>query len=188
VSRDTIAAFEAEYRRYKVYAEGAFAQLSGDQLNRRPNEVSNSIAMIVWHVSGNLASRFTELLTTDGEKEWRKREEEFASRIVSKPDTLAKWETGWSVVLGTLASLTDADLLKTIHIRRQPLSVRDALLRSLAHVSMHVGQIVYVGKLLQGAKWQYLSIPPGQSDAYNRNPTYDRPDQLAGAIKEKLSG
>jgi hypothetical protein len=188
VSREFVGAIEAEYKRYKVYAEGAFAQLTGEQLNTRPNEVSNSIAMIVWHMSGNLASRFTEFLTTDGEKSWRQREEEFATRVVSKPDVLAKWNEGWKVLVDTMASLTDADLLTTVHIRRQPLPVRDALLRSLAHVSMHVGQIVYVGKLLQGAKWQYLSIPPGGSDAYNRDPAYEKPDQLESAIKEKLRG
>jgi hypothetical protein len=188
MAREFVAAFEAEYSRYRVYAEGAFAQLTGEQLNARPNEVSNSIAMIVWHMSGNLASRFTEFLTTDGEKSWRRREEEFATRIVSKPDVLAKWNEGWKVLFDTMKSLTDADLATTVQIRRQPLTVRDALLRSLAHVSMHVGQIVYIGKLLQGGKWQYLSIPPGQSDAYNRNPTYERPDQLAAAIKEKTGG
>jgi hypothetical protein len=79
MSRTTIAAIEGEYTRYKIYAEGVFAQLSGEQLNVRPNEVSNSVAMIVWHMSGNLASRFTDFLTADGEKEWRKREEEFAA-------------------------------------------------------------------------------------------------------------
>src|SRR5262249_20906185 len=86
MSRVTIAAIEAEYRRYKAYADGAMAQLSGEQLNARPGDVSNSVAMIVWHVSGNLASRFTDFLTTDGEKSWRVREEEFAARMVSKPD------------------------------------------------------------------------------------------------------
>lgn len=186
--RTTIASIEAEYKRYRAYAEGAFAQLSGEQLNTRPNEVSNSIAMIVWHVSGNLASRFSDFLTSDGEKEWRKREEEFAARMVSKPECLAKWEQGWKVLLDTVASLTDADLVKTVYIRKQPLTVQDALLRSLAHVSMHVGQIVYVGKLLQGSSWKYLSIPPGQSDAYNKNPAYDKPHQLEAAVKEKLGG
>jgi uncharacterized damage-inducible protein DinB len=188
MSRETVADFEAEYRRYKTYAEGAFAQLSGEQLNTRPGEISNSIAMIVWHLAGNFASRFTDFLTTDGEKPWRQREEEFAARVVSKPDTLAKWEAGWKVVLDTLASLNDDDLTKTVHIRRQPLTVREALLRSLAHASMHVGQIVYVGKLLMGNEWRYLSIPPGQSDAYNRNPTLERPEQLEAAIKEKTAG
>jgi hypothetical protein len=188
MSRGFVAAVEAEYKRYKVYAEGAFAQLTGDQLNTRPNEVSNSIAMIVWHVSGNFASRFTDFLTTDGEKSWRQREEEFAQRVVSKPEVIAKWDVGWKVLLDTVASLNDSDLLTTVHIRRQSLTVRDALLRSLAHVAMHVGQIVYVGKQLQGKKWQYLSIPPGQSDAYNRNPAYETAEQFEGAIKEKLRG
>lgn len=185
-SRTVVASVEAEYRRYKAYADGAFAQLSGEQLNARANEQSNSIAMIVWHVSGNFASRFTDFLTTDGEKPWRKREEEFAARMVSKPDLLAKWEQGWKVLLDTLATLTDADLTTTVHIRRQPLTVHEALLRSLAHVAMHVGQIVYVGKMLQGGAWKYLSIPPGQSDAYNRNPTLDKPNQLQAALQEKL--
>ena len=142
--------------------------------------------MIVWHMSGNLASRFTDFLTTDGEKPWRKREEEFAARMVSKPDCLAKWEVGWKVVLDTIATLTDADLARGVQIRKQSLTVADALNRSIAHVAMHVGQIVYVGKMLQGASWTYLSIPPGQSDAYNKNPTLDKPDQLAKALTEKL--
>ena len=185
-ARKLVASVDGEYRRYKVYAEGVFAQLSGEQLNERPTPESNSIAMIVWHMSGNLASRFTDFLTSDGEKPWRKREEEFAARMVSKPDCLAKWEAGWTVVLDTLASLTDADLARTVHIRKQPLTVGDALVRSVAHVAMHVGQIVYAGKMLRGPRWTYLSIPPGQSDTYNQNPTYDKPDQLAGAIKEKL--
>jgi hypothetical protein len=187
MERAVVAAIEAEYRRYKAYAEGAFAQLSGDEVNARPNATSNSIAMIVWHMSGNLASRFTEFLTTDGEKSWRQREEEFAARAVSKPECLAKWEAGWKVLFDTLATLTDADLGTTVYIRRQPLLVRDALLRSLAHASYHVGQIVYVGKSLRGGAWDYLSIAPGQSDAYNREPTFEKPDahvaRISGAMR-----
>ena len=139
--------------------------------------------MIVWHMSGNLASRFTDFLTTDGEKAWRQREEEFAARMVSKPDCIAKWDAGWKVLFDTLATLTDADLGTTVHIRKQPLTVQDALLRSLAHASYHVGQIVYIAKAARGAGWNYLSIPPGQSDAYNRNPTYDKPDAFAERAK-----
>lgn len=90
MSRTTLSAFEGEYRRYKAYAEGALAQLTGEQLNLRAGPEANSVAMIVWHMSGNLASRFTDFLTTDGEKSWRQREEEFAARMVSKPDCLAK--------------------------------------------------------------------------------------------------
>ena len=182
-ARTTLASIEAEYRRYKAYAEGALAQLTGEQLNVRAGPEANSVAMIVWHMSGNLASRFTDFLTTDGEKAWRQREEEFAARMVSKPDCIAKWDAGWKVLFDTLATLTDADLGTTVHIRKQPLTVQDALLRSLAHASYHVGQIVYIAKAARGAGWNYLSIPPGQSDAYNRNPTYDKPDAFVEASK-----
>lgn len=175
MSRELVAAIEAEYRRYKAYGEGAFAQLSGKEINARPNDESNTIAMVVWHMSGNFASRFTDFLTTDGEKPWRVREEEFAARAVSKPDCVTKWEAGWKILADTLATLQDSDLERTITIRKQPLMVRDALLRSLAHASFHVGQIVYAAKALRGSGWKYLSIPPGQSDEYNKNPAFDKP-------------
>lgn len=162
------------------------AQLSGDQINARVNGASNSVAMIVWHMSGNFASRFTNFLTEDGEKPWRAREEEFAARMVSKPECLAKWEAGWKALLDTLATLSDGDLAKTVHIRKLPLSVNDALLRSLAHASYHAGQIVFLGKVLAGPQWRYLSIPPGQSDAYNRNPAFDKPDAQAAAIRTRV--
>jgi hypothetical protein len=184
MARVFVAAIEAEFRRYKAYAEGTFAQMTGEDVNTRPNATSNSIAMIVWHMSGNLASRFTDFLTTDGEKAWRQREEEFAPRKVSKPETIQKWEAGWKVLFDTLATLTDDDLGTTIHIRRQPLTVRDALLRSLAHASYHVGQIVYLGKSLRGGAWEYLTIPPGASDAYNRDPKLDKPDAQGGVRAE----
>lgn len=182
MSREFVAAIEAEYKRYKAYGEGAFTQLTGEQLNARPTAESNSIAMIVWHVSGNFASRFTDFLTSDGEKPWRAREEEFAARMVSKPDCLAKWEGGWRILLDALASLSDDDLGRTVYIRKQPLSVRDALLRSLAHASFHVGQVVYAAKALRGSGWKYLSIPPGRSDEYNRNPSLDKPAAHAANI------
>lgn len=179
--RAFIAAIEAEYRRYKAYGEGALGQLSGEQVNARASTEANSIAMIVWHLSGNFASRFTDFLTTDGEKSWRAREEEFAARVVSKPECLTKWEAGWKVVLDTVAPLTDADLDRTITIRRQPLSVRDALLRSLAHASYHVGQAVCTAKALSGPDWRYLSIPPGKSDDY-KNPAFKKPDAHAAKL------
>lgn len=182
MGRESVAAIEAEYRRYKAYAEGAFGQVTGHEVNLSPNEASNSIAQIVWHMSGNFASRFTDFLTTDGEKPWRAREEEFAARAVSKPDCLAKWEAGWKVLLDTLATLTDDDLERTVFIRRQPLKVRDALLRSLAHASYHVGQVVYVAKSIRAGGWAYLTIPPGGSDAYNKNPTFDKPEAHAERI------
>ena len=183
MARDFVAAVSAEYERYKALGEGAMAQLTDAQLNQRAGDESNSAAMICWHMSGNFASRFSDFLTTDGEKSWRAREEEFADRSVTRAELIAKWEAGWSVLLTTLSALNDADLDRVVTIRRQPLPVRDALLRSLAHASYHVGQIVYLAKMLRKSGWRHLSIPPGQSDAYNRNPTYDKPNDFVAHLK-----
>ena len=173
---ELIKSAEGEYRRYKKLAEGAFAQVSDDELCQSPPaQFANSIAIICWHVSGNLQSRFTDFLTSDGEKPWRAREEEFAARAVTRSELVAKWEVGWTVLFGTLAALTDADLSMSVTIRQQPLKVHEALNRSLAHVSYHVGQIVYLAKLMKAGTWESLSIPPGQSAAYNKNPTKEKP-------------
>jgi uncharacterized damage-inducible protein DinB len=161
----------AEYLRYKTMAEAAVRQVDDAQLAAHTSANSNSIATICWHVAGNLKSRFTDFLTSDGEKPWRHREEEFAARAVTKGELLAKWEDGWAAVLGALAELDDDRLHGTVTIRQQPLQVHEALQRSLAHVAYHVGQIVYIAKALRGSEWTYLSIPPGKSDEYNRNPT-----------------
>jgi len=173
--RDLVASLEGEYRRYKKTAEGVFGQLDEDQLAQRLSDNGNSVATLVWHVSGNLKSRFTDFLESDGEKPWRGREEEFARRRVSREELAAKWQDGWSALLDTLASLTDDDLGREVTIRQVPLKVHEALHRSLAHMASHVGQMVLIGKTLKGDGWSYLSIPPGQSDAYNRNPTKEKP-------------
>jgi hypothetical protein len=170
-----IESIRAEYTRYKDLAEGAIAQLSDAELSQAGRDGGNSIATICWHVSGNLRSRFTDFLTSDGEKPWRKREEEFQPRTVARTELLAKWDEGWTVLFASLDALTDDHLARTVLIRGQSLKVHEALHRSLAHTSYHVGQIVYVAKAFRGTAWRYLSIPPGGSDAYNRNPTLERP-------------
>lgn len=170
-----IKSVEAEFRRYKALAEGALSQVPEPMLSAPGPSGGNSLATICWHVAGNLQSRFTEFLTADGEKPWRQREEEFATRSVSREALLAKWTAGWDALLSTLATLTDADLPAAVTIRRQPLAVHEALHRSLAHVSYHVGQIVYLAHSICGPDWRYLSIPPGGSDAYNAKPLYDKP-------------
>jgi len=169
-----IESIRAEFLRYKGLGEKAIAQLDGARLSTSPGG-GNSIATICWHLSGNFRSRFTDFLTTDGEKPWRKRDEEFEPRAVTREELFAKWEDGWRVLLATLDSLTDDDLERTVLIRGQNLLVREALLRALAHASYHVGQIVYAAKVALGDQWTYLSIPPGQSDQYNQQPTLDRP-------------
>ena len=165
-----IESIVTEYRRYKALAEGAMQQIADADLNRAGPGDGLSIATICWHVSGNLRSRFTDFLTTDGEKPWRQRDEEFESRAPSRTELMTKWEEGWSVLFATLSELSDKDLDRTVTIRRQQLLVHEALLRSLAHTSYHAGQIVYLAKSFRGADWKSLSIPVGQSQAYNQNP------------------
>lgn len=177
-----IDSIRAEYLRYKALAEAAIDQLSDDQLSAQGPDGGNSIATICWHVSGNLKSRFTDFLTTDGEKPWRQREEEFEPRTVTREELLSKWSQGWDVLLGTLSSLTDEQLQLTVTIRGQPLLVHEALHRSLAHSSYHVGQIVYIAKAMRGNDWKYLSIPPGKSDAYNQAPTREKPASHQAAL------
>ena len=175
MDKTMVVAMRAEFLRYKALGEKAIAQLGEQDLSTSPPGGGNSIAVICWHLSGNLRSRFTDFLTTDGEKPWRRRDEEFESRQVTRDELKAKWDQGWSVLLGTLDGLDDTHLDASVTIRGQGLLVREALLRALAHVSYHVGQIVYAAKAIRGDAWESLSIPVGQSDQYNRKPVLDRP-------------
>ena len=169
-----VSSVQAEYLRYKGLAEGAIAQLSDAELVTPGPGGGNSVAVLCWHLAGNFRSRFTDFLASDGEKPWRRREEEFSRRSVTKAELLAYWEGGWAVLLETLGGLSDADLGREVTIRGQPLRVVEALHRSLAHASYHVGQIVFLARGLKGADWRWLSIPPGQSDQYNARPTMEK--------------
>lgn len=175
MNQTMIVAMRAEFLRYKALGEKAIAQLGAEELSASPPGGGNSIAVICWHLSGNLRSRFTNFLTADGEKPWRHRDEEFEARHVTGTELSAKWEQGWNVLLATLDTLDDSHLEATVTIRGQALLVREALLRALAHVGYHVGQIVYAAKAIRGDDWQSLSIPLGQSDQYNSKPILDRP-------------
>ncbi len=170
-----IKSVEGEFRRYRTLAESALEQVPEEALSSPGPSNGNSLATICWHISGNLQSRFTDFLGSDGEKPWRQREEEFATRTVSRDELTTKWNTGWDVLLATLGTLTDEDLQRTVKIRAQDLSVSEALHRSLAHVAYHVGQIVYVAHAARGDQWKYLSIAPGGSAAYNADPKRDKP-------------
>lgn len=180
-----IKSIEAEYRRYKAMSEGAFVQVSDDQLSQPGPGNGNSLAIICWHLSGNLKSRFSDFLDSDGEKPWRQRDEEFASRTVSRSEFMEKWNEGWNVLLSTLDSLSDEDLSRSVTIRGQSLQVHEALNRSVTHASYHVGQIVYIAHAMAGKDWKYLSIPPGQSGSYNANPTLDKPLNFAARVLDK---
>lgn len=147
--------------------EKTFAQLNDEQFHHQPNEASNSIAMIIQHLHGNMLSRWTNFLTEDGEKAWRKRDAEFETGTLSKQELIMLWEEGWKVFLTTLESLNEDDLLKAITIRTQPLLVIDAINRQMAHYSYHVGQLVYLGRWMKDSGWESLSIPKGASGVYN---------------------
>ncbi|MFA8305531.1 DUF1572 family protein [Paenibacillus alvei] len=143
----------------KKMAERTFEQLNENEWNWSYNEESNSIAVIVQHMSGNMISRWTDFLTTDGEKQNRDRDGEFEGSMRSRESLLDVWNQGWRVFLDTLHSLTADDLTKTITIRQQPHTVIEAIERQMSHYAYHVGQIVYTAKQLKSEEWSTLSIP-----------------------------
>lgn len=173
--RQIVSSIEAEWRRYKALGEGAFRQLKDDEFGRSGPGDNNSVAMIVWHIAGNLKSRFTDFLTSDGEKPWRKRDTEFEPRAgITRAEVLSRWDDGWGVLFAALKPLQDEDLFRTVTIRGEEFTVIDALQRLVTHTSYHVGQIVYLAKSFRGGSWDSLSIPPGKSEEYNHNPTSQR--------------
>jgi uncharacterized damage-inducible protein DinB len=172
--RKVIEAIEGEFRRYQALAQATIRQLNERQLSTSLSEGGNSIAILVWHISGNLKSRYTDFLTTDGEKEWRDRDSEFTARKVTQKELSEKWNEGWDILYATLQQLDDSQLEQTVTVRNQPQSVLEAILRGLAHTSYHVGQMITIGKELRGPEWRWLSIPPGGSAEYNKNPKIEK--------------
>lgn len=173
--RNIVGSIEGEYRRYKTLGDAAIGQLTDEQLSLAGSSGGNSVATLVWHISGNLVSRFTEFLSSDGEKPSRDRDTEFLARQVARTELSQKWEHAWAVLFRSLADLDDEQLHSAVRIRGVKLSVHEALHRSLAHTSYHVGQIVFLAKALRGGTWRYLSIPPGESAAYNTKPISEKP-------------
>jgi hypothetical protein len=151
---------------YKHLAEQPFNQLEEKDFHFQPSSESNSIAVIVQHVSGNMLSRWTNLLTEDGEKEWRHRDDEFNIHRYSKQQIIELWDKGWDCFISALQSLKADDLLKTVYIRKESLSVIDAINRQLAHYPHHIGQILYIGKIIKNENWKNLSVPKGESQTY----------------------
>ncbi|MES2431733.1 MAG: DUF1572 domain-containing protein [Bacteroidota bacterium] len=156
-----------QFEYYKLLGEKTFVQLTNEQLLWQYNEESNSIAIIVKHLWGNMLSRWTDFLTTDGEKEWRQRDVEFENNITSKETILEKWNEGWACLFTAIDALTEDDLSKEVFIRNQGHTVVDAINRQLAHYSYHIGQIVFIGKMICNKNWTSLSISKGNSQAYN---------------------
>jgi hypothetical protein len=152
---------------YKMLGEKAMDQLEPEQLFVSVNEDTNSIAVIVKHLSGNMLSRWTDFLTTDGEKETRNRDAEFENDLEAKDQVLALWNTSWDCFLGTLDSLQPEQLSEIIYIRNEGHTVIEAVNRQLAHYPYHIGQIVFYAKQLKNSEWDSLSIPKNKSNSYN---------------------
>ncbi len=157
------------FKDQKELGDKTFDQLNDQQMHVSPNEASNSIAVIVQHLHGNMLSRWTNFLTEDGEKSWRQRDDEFEVHHFSKEQLIDKWNEGWKVFLNSLESLEEDDLLITITIRNQALTVVDAINRQMTHYSYHVGQIVYLGRWMKDGEWKSLSIPKGASQEFNNS-------------------
>lgn len=157
------------FRYYKELAERAMTQLTDEQLQLTPDAESNSVAIIVRHMTGNMQSRWPDFLTTDGEKPGRDRDAEFENPVTTREALLESWEAGWKCLFAALEPLTDADLSRTVTIRGEAHSVMQCINRQVAHYAYHCGQIVFLAKQLRGAEWQCLTIPRGRSAEFNRH-------------------
>ena len=157
-----------QFEYYKALGEKTFAQLSDEQIHWQYNSESNSIAIITKHIVGNMLSRWTNFLTEDGEKKWRERDQEFEDTYVNKEILLQAWEKGWRCLFDAIKPLKEEHLEQLVYIRHQGHTVTEALNRQLAHYAYHVGQLVFLGKMIKDENWQSLSIPKGNSSSYNQ--------------------
>jgi len=157
----------AVFRVYKSLGDRAMAQVSDEQLQLAIDPESNSIATIVKHLAGNMRSRWTDFLTSDGEKPDRNRDSEFEAPPATRAALLELWEAGWRSVFSALEPLKDSDLERTVYIRNEPHSVMQAINRQVAHYALHIGQIIFLAKHLQSSRWVSLSIPRGKSGDFN---------------------
>lgn len=168
VSKAMVDGAIASFRSNKGWADKAIAQLSDDTLHVALDPNTNNVAVIMKHVAGNLLSRWTDFLTTDGEKPWRNRDDEFADTFGTRDELIAYWDSGWQRMFDSVSSLSSGDLAKTVTIRGEPHSVPLAIQRSLAHCAYHVGQIMLIARILAGDHWTTITIPRGASANFNQ--------------------
>ncbi|WP_050022129.1 DUF1572 domain-containing protein [Chryseobacterium sp. P1-3] len=159
--------FIKRFEYYKSLGDKTFTQLSEEQVFWQYNEESNSIAVIVKHIAGNMLSRWTDFLTEDGEKNWRDRDQEFVNTFKTKDEVISYWETGWKCLFEALNQINDENLYSTIYIRGEAHSVIDAVFRQLTHYPYHIGQIVYIAKMVKNEDWKTLSIARNKSQEFN---------------------
>lgn len=185
MSNDYLESVKKQFAYYKMLGEKTFAQLSDEQLFWQFNQESNSIAMIVKHLWGNMLSRWTDFLTTDGEKSWRNRDAEFENDIKNRTELIEKWNEGWNCLFEALEQLSTNDLDKIIYIRNQGHTITEAINRQLAHYPYHIGQIIFVGKMAINEDWESLSVPKGNSKEYNAE-KFSKPKHRQHFIDEVL--
>ena len=157
-----------QFEYYKSLGDKTFNQLSFDELQNDIADDANSISIIVKHMVGNMLSRWTNFLTEDGEKEWRKRDREFEDTYETKEELISSWNNGWNCVFNTIKTLTESDLEHFIYIRNEEHTITEAINRQIGHYAYHIGQIVFLGKVLKGTEWKSLSIPKGHSKKFNQ--------------------
>jgi hypothetical protein len=167
IELDFLESAKKQFAQYKGMGEKALAQVPDEKLHWQYNPSTNSIAIIIKHLRGNMLSRFTDFLTTDGEKKWRERDQEFESEELSRDALNTCWNQGWDCLFGTLDSLTAGDLFKSVFIRSEEHTVLEAINRQLTHYASHIGQIIYVSKMVTENSWKTLSIPKNSSREYN---------------------
>lgn len=168
-SAQFLSDIKKQYSYYRALAEQAINQISEQEFFYQQHEGVNSVAIIVKHISGNLLSRFKDFRSSDGEKSWRNRDNEFVKTADKKVDYMDAWHKAWTVLIEALDELNEANIMETIYIRKQGHTIPTALIRSLSHTSHHIGQILYQAKILKGKQWISLSIPKGQSQQFNES-------------------
>ncbi|MNJ83339.1 DinB superfamily protein [compost metagenome] len=185
MTNDYLNSVRKQFEYYKQLGDKTFSQLQDECLFWKYNDESNSIAVIVKHLWGNMLSRWTDFLTSDGEKEWRDRDSEFEDTIKSRKELVDKWNEGWNCLFEALNALKPEDLDKMIYIRNQGHTITEAINRQLAHYPYHIGQIVFLGKMLSENGWSSLSIPKGKSQDFNAE-KFSKPKQTAHFTDEFL--
>lgn len=169
MDHNSLSGIIKQFAYYKALGERTFDQLSDEELFQEPAPGTNSVAVIVKHLWGNMLSRWTDFLSSDGEKDWRDREAEFDNDIADRAELMNKWEAGWNCLFNAITPLASEDLSRIVFIRNQEHTVEEAIFRQLAHYAYHIGQIVQLGKWMKKEQWASLSIPRGGSEVYNRD-------------------
>ena len=167
MEKNYIQSVQKQFSYYKTLADKAFEQLSEEHFFWQSNENDNSIAILAKHIAGNMLSRWTNFYSEDGEKEWRNRDREFINAFKTKEEVIAYWESGWHILFKIINALEVKDLERIIYIRNEGHTVIEAINRQLCHYAYHIGQLVFLGKMITGSEWKNLSVPKNQSKKYN---------------------